>query len=579
MALSLMALCFQRQSVANENLWLKQGQGELSKITKGDKHSYQIKLGEEQFIAGFARQKNIDLVISVFDPSGTLVESFDQFSHQKEPFHFKTKLSGIYHVQVKSLLKTEGIYSIGMVYSKPIAISLKDKMQQMMVHYASDEPGGLIAVVRNGNVLFSHSYGLANVEYDIPIDLTTSFQMASASKPFTAFAIAMLAEQKKLSLEDDVRQHLTWMPDFGQVITIRHLLNHSSGLKDAWNLWEMSGGRHDDIVTQGQILEIINNQKELNFNPGERFQYNNGAYVLLAEVISKVSKQKFSTWMTQNIFKPLGMHSTFILTGHQEIIKQRAYSYESKSKGLKNLMVNKSFFGAVNVYSTANDLSLWLRNMHTVKVGSKQIIDYMHQKSKLNNGTLKNYNLGVFVLQHNGLKKIQQGGTTAGFKTMINYYPEIDAGVIVLANTPDFNVRSIVHKTAEIFFETDMQFANELSIQTQVPGTYIKKNNITPTKEISFKQQKLKYLDDYIGTYFSEDLMTTYKVVIENNLLILKYHRGIFPLNPKDKDRFGLNDDFLLDWDLIFERDKQERVQYLRLDHSRAQNVRFKRID
>lgn len=360
------------------------------------------------------------------------------------------------------------------------------------------------------------------------------------------------------------------MPDFGEVITLRHLLNHSRGLKDAWNLWKMSGGRYDDIVTQQQILELIKNQTELNFKPGQRFQYNNGAHALLAEVASTVTKQKFSTWMTQNIFKPLAMNSTIILDDHQLIIKNRAYSYESKYLGLKNAVVNKSYVGAVIVFSTTNDLTRWIKNLHTGKVGGKSVINSMHSKSLLNNGIAKNYALGVYILEHNGLKKIQQGGTTAGFKIMMDYYPKIDSAVIVMANTPDFNVRSIAHKTAKIFFGEVMQLADETIVPSQIPGTHIKSHADTPIEEITLNQQKLKSINDYVGTYYSEELTTTYKLDIENKILVLKYHRGTFPLNPKGKDRFGLNNDYYLDWDLIFERDEQSHVQQLRLDHSRA---------
>jgi len=497
---TLILLSAHSQAEMIETLLLTKGQSDPKKFTNRDIHTYQLILDKNQFVAGEAIQNGVDVEIIILNSSGSLIDTFNQFSLNKEPFHFKSKESG-------------------------------------------------------------------------------SFQMASASKTFTAFAIAMLADQKKLSLDDDVRKYLTWMPNFGEVITLRHLLNHSSGLKDAWNLWEMAGGRYDDIVTQQQIIEIIKNQRELNFKPGQRFQYNNGAYVLLSEVVSTVTKLKFSTWMTQNIFKPLGMKSTLIVDDHQLIVKQRAYSYESKYFGMKNLLVNKSFVGAVNVYSTAKDLSLWLRNLHTAEVGGKQVVKNMHQKSLLNDGSLKNYNLGVFLLKHKGLTKIQQGGTTAGFKSMLNYYPEIDAGVIVIGNTPDFNVRSIAHKTAEAFFANDMKIENETDIPIQIPGTASQSHEFIPLEEILLKQQKISSINDFVGTFYSDELNTTYKVVLENNRLLLKYHRGVFPLNPKEKDSFGLNNDWLLDWDLVFERDKNNKIQLLRLDHDRAHNVRFKRID
>jgi len=562
-------------------MWFDKNQNRLLQISSGEIHTYQLRLRKEQFISGNINQKDVDVSITIINPSGQKVGSFDQFDQEKEPFHLKTQESGIYYIQIESKGIKDGQYVIKLNSSLPIAILNKDKMRQMMVHYADDDAGGVIFVVQKGEVVFSQGYGLANIEYEIPFDVNTPFQLASASKPFTAFAIALLAENNKLSLDDDIRKYLLWMPDFGEIISIRHLLNHCSGLKDAFTLWEMSGGRHDDIFTQKQILQLIKNQNRLDFTPGQQYQYNNSGYALLAEIVSQVTKQEFNVWMKNNIFNPLNMKSTFVLDNYQQIIKNRAYSYESKYMGLKNTPSNKSYFGAVNVYSTAADLSKWLRNYHELNIGSQKIVAnmWLPSASIFTKTKKKNYSMGVFIRQHKGLKQIQQGGTTANFRTMIKYYPEIDAGVIVLSNTPDFNVKSIAHKTAEIFFSSELKIENEKYIQTIIPGADIKRHKIIANNTIKLKQQKVNALTDYIGIYYSDELNATYKIDIENELLVVKYHRGVFPLYPKDKDRFGLNDDWLLDWDFIFERDDQGKIHGLKLDHSRAHNVQFKRVE
>lgn len=574
-------VCFSAKAEIENSLWLDKNQNRLIQISSGEIHTYQLKLLKEQFISGNINQKDADVKITIINPNGQIIDTFDQFYQEKEPFHFKTQESGTYHIKIESKGLNDGQYTIKLNSSLSIAISNKDKMRQMMVHYADDEAGGAILVVQKGEVIFSQGYGLANIEYDILFDVNTPFQLASASKPFTAFAIALLAEKNKLSLDDDIRKYLLWVPGFGEIITIRHLLNHSSGLKDAFNLWEMSGGRHGDIFTQKQILELIKNQKKLDFKPGQQYQYNNSGYALLAEIVSLVTKQEFNVWMKNNIFNPLNMKSTFVLDNYQQIIKNRAYSYESKYMGLKNTPSNKSYFGAVNVYSTAADLSKWLRNYHELNIGSQKIISnmWLPSASIFTKTKRKNYSMGVFIRQHKSLKQIQQGGTTANFRTMIKYYPEIDAGVIVLSNTPDFNVKSIANKTAEIFFSSELKIENEKYIQSIIPGADIKRHYIISNKEIKLKQQKVNSLTDYIGIYYSDELNATYKIDIENEMLVVKYHRGVFPLNPKSKDRFGLNDDWLLDWDFIFERNIQDNVQGLRLDHSRAHKVRFKRIE
>lgn len=173
-----------------------------------------------------------------------------------------------------------------------------------------DSPGAALAVIKDGSVIYKNGYGSANLEYNIPITPSTIFHVASVSKQFTAFAVVMLADQGKLSLDDDIRKHLPEIPDFGKTVTIQHLVHHISGMRDQWELLAMAGWRLDDVITKEHILTMVRHQRELNFNPGDEHMYCNTGYTLLAEIVERVTGQSFSEWTKANLFKPLGMVNT-----------------------------------------------------------------------------------------------------------------------------------------------------------------------------------------------------------------------------------------------------------------------------
>ena len=175
-------------------------------------------------------------------------------------------------------------------------------------------PGAAVAIVKNGLVMYQKGYGSANLEYDIPITSSTIFHVGSVSKQFTAFAITVLAHEGKLSLDDDIRQYLPELPAFGVPITIRHLMHHTSGLRDEVFLLAMAGWRLDDVITKAHILKLVRSQRELNFRPGEKYRYSNTGYTLLAEIVERVSGKSFREWTATNIFEPLGMTSTLFTT-------------------------------------------------------------------------------------------------------------------------------------------------------------------------------------------------------------------------------------------------------------------------
>ncbi len=200
-----------------------------------------------------------------------------------------------------------------------------------------NKPGASVAVLQDGEIIFSKGYGSANLEYDIPVTPETMFHVASVSKQFTVFAILLLAEEGKLNFDDDIRQYIPEVPDFGHTITLRHLASHTSGMRDQWNLLRMAGWRLDDVITTEHVLKIVARQKELNFKPGEEFLYSNTGFTLLAEVVARVSGKSFAQFTQERLFTPLNMSNSLFYDDHQKIVSNRAYSYERKAMVTKKV--------------------------------------------------------------------------------------------------------------------------------------------------------------------------------------------------------------------------------------------------
>ena len=176
------------------------------------------------------------------------------------------------------------------------------------------------------------------------------------------------------------------VPDFGKKITLRNLANHTSGLRDQWNLLAMAGWRLDDVITKEHILKLVSKQKELNFNPGDEFLYCNTGYTLLAEVVARVSGKSFAEYTDEHIFKPLHMSNTLFYDDHEKIVQNRAYSYKSAGTGYKKSVLNYANVGATSLFTTVEDLSLWAMNFENPVVGDQSLIDKMKQQAISNDG-------------------------------------------------------------------------------------------------------------------------------------------------------------------------------------------------
>jgi len=434
---------------------------DVATLTAGDSHSYDVAIGENQFVSGVVDQKSVNVVVTIVGPDGEDISEFDWTYRGPEDLRFETTAAGVHQIIVTPFEEEEGEYSIGPMVQEPVAKTPEGKVDQMMAWYGDSTPGGVVAVTRNGEIIFGKSYGMANIEYDIPNTISTPWHMASVSKQFTAMAIVLLHQQGLLDVDDDVRKHLPDLPDFGHTITLRHLLNHTSGLRDHWSLWTMRGGRMDDVIRQEDIYRLVLRQRALNFEPGSEFLYSNTGYMLLSEVVSTVSEQPFGEWMSENVFEPLAMHSTQIYDDHMRIVPGRAYSYGEREQGMSKSVLSYANSGATSLFTTAEDLAKWLTNFRTGAVGGAEAIEMLQVKTVFNDGEDFDYGLGIGISEQNGLRRLSHGGADAGYRTWLGYYPEIDAGVIVLGNKGDFDSSGIGTDTADAFFAADMTFETD----------------------------------------------------------------------------------------------------------------------
>jgi CubicO group peptidase (beta-lactamase class C family) len=317
-------------------------------------------------------------------------------------------------------------------------------------------PGAAVAVIQNGKLVYQKGYGLANLEYDIPITPDTIFHVASVSKQFTAMALVLLEEDGKLSIEDDVHKYLPELPDYGHKIAIRNLLQHTSGIRDQWQTLALAGWRLDDVITQKQILRMLFRQKELNFVPGTQHLYSNGGYTLAAEIVARVSGKPFPDFCDERIFKPLGMARTHFHIDHQRIVHDRAYSYERAGSGYQASPLNYANVGATSLFTTAPDLAKWLDNFRDPKVGGKAAIARLEEQGVLANAEKIDYALGVSIGKYRGLKTVSHAGADAGFRSYVLWFPDQQLGVVVLANVGNFNTGDAVNKVAAVYLEDKM---------------------------------------------------------------------------------------------------------------------------
>lgn len=377
------------------------------------------------------------------------------------------------------------------------------KVNQLLEKYQSkNSPGVAIAIVKDGKVVYKKGVGVANLEYQIPITPQTVFHIASISKQFTLFSVLLLEQENKLSIDDDIRKYLPEMSDFGHKITLRNLANHTSGIRDISNLMALIGLGDTETISHQKAVELITQQTSLNFIPGNQFEYSNSGYILLAEIVQRVSKQSFAEFTSERIFKPLKMEHSLFLNNTEAIINNLAYSYYKVENTYHKSSINCSIFGSTGLITSVEDLSLWAINFDKKTIGNETIFNKMQQKSHLNNGEEISYALGQELKEYKGWNCIFHGGGIASYRSYLLRIPEANFAVIVESNDADFNPLDIVFEIVDFYLKdkSPTPKATKTVIDTSKLQLYVGDYEVFPGMMVSIIEENQKLFLQVKGT-------------------------------------------------------------------------------
>jgi CubicO group peptidase (beta-lactamase class C family) len=375
-------------------------------------------------------------------------------------------------------------------------VSFSERCDELFKAWEDQKGPGLAVLVQvQGLDIYRKCFGLASIEHGVPITPETSFDLASGSKQITGLAILLLEQQGKLGLEDDIR---LYFPEFalrGEEIRIRHLIYHSSGLWEFWTtLTSYSGFNRRDYITMSDVLTLLQHQEELNFTPGERYEYTNTNYSILAEIVARVTGVSFGDWTKENIFEPLGMKDTHFQEDCTRIIPNKATAYlRSRDEFLLARPSNVEVPGSAHAFATLNDMGKWLDNFRTERVGGPGIFGKLTTTGVLNDGRELPYAAGLIADDHRGRTIFFHSGQTGGYKTMLVYCPGEELGLVILANERSIYAHGLAEGILDIYFGAQEETAEE--------GGVTEAATEDPVERREFIELEASALDRYVGGY------------------------------------------------------------------------------
>jgi CubicO group peptidase (beta-lactamase class C family) len=405
-----------------------------------------------------------------------------------------------------------------------------------------DSPGCALGILRNGELVYTKGYGMADLERGLTMTPKTVFYLASVSKQFTAASVALLSLEGKMSLDDDVRRYVPELPDYGERITLRHLIHHTSGLRDYLTLMELAGLSLDEAHTPEEILRLVARQKNLNFAPGERYLYSNTGYFLMPIIVQRVTGKSIREFASKRIFGLLGMGDTHFHDDYTHEVAGRAMSYRRNDDGEVEPAFLAKFdqVGSGGVLSNVEDLARWDSNFYEPRVGGPEFLELQHQRGILNDGDTLSYALGLTVGIYKGLRTVSHGGSMMGFRTYLLRFPEQRFSAIVLCNLEQINPGRLAFGVADIHLE--QAFGERLA--------------------------------EYTGSYYADELGVTWTLSVEDgNLMLQGVGDSTVTLQSAGLDRFRSP----RGGEIEFSRGASGVVTGFSLDAGRAQGIVFDR--
>ena len=503
--------------------------------------------------------------------------------------------------------------------------------------YVGPAPGCAAAVSLNGDVVFEKAFGLADLELNVPNTPQTIFESGSVAKQFTAAALVLLQQEGKLNIDDPVRKYIPELPDYGAPLTIRHLLNHTAGLRDWGTVLSLTGaGRGDRVISQDLALDVITHQRALDFTPGAEYSYSNSGYNLAAIIVERVSKQKYPAFIEERLFKPLGMKNSSWRDDYQRIVPGRAQAYSRQGNGPWKLnMPFMNVYGNGGMLTTVGDWMKWNAMLDSRSLGAP-LVEALETRGVLNDGRKLSYALGLEVGTYKGLKDVSHGGSTAGYQTFLARYPDNKVSIGVMCNGTSPSAGLIAANiTDEIFGpypdppRTEATTISEAELKrfvgiwrnekTHAPARFAFENGMSRWSgarvvpigggQFNLGGDKLKFTFDkdgnpvaaetvdsdgevtrfvpekewtptaadlasFKGDWFSEEAGATFTVAIEGDKAFIKQRPATnLPMQPLYKDHFAVQGYIL--W---FTRDKNGKVTNLHVGASRMRDMLFARV-
>ena len=502
----------------------------------------------------------------------------------------------------------------------PIALAgqgsnVESKVDAVFAKWTASTPGCAVGVATNGTPVLAKGFGMADLEHDVRISPDTIFEGGSVSKQFTAAAVMLLARDGKLSLDDQVRSYIPELPDYGSPLTIRHMLNHTSGLRDWGSVAGIAGWpRTTRVHTHAHVLEIVARQKATNFTPGTQWSYSNTGFNLAAIIVERVSGQTFQDFTRTRLFQPLGMTQTSWRDDYTRIVKGRAQAYSERDGVFRTDMPFENVYGNGGVLTTVGDLLTWNQHYDAPAADAAMLAE-QQKAGHFNDGRTHGYGLGLFVGSYKGLHEVYHSGSTAGYQAFLTRFPDQKVSVAVLCNAASAQATQYAHAVADRYLgdrlkpaapaptlaaaELDAVAGLYRSLLTGVAVTIGRDRNTLRGRKWTFdgrggavagdesaavsssmlpeqyeRVAPARYTDDqlaaFAGTYVSDEAETVLTASVENHALVLKRRPGVtITLTPTYADAFTADHGL---GTVIFDREG------LRVVQDRVWNLRFARV-
>ena len=432
-----------------------------------------------------------------------------------------------------------------------------------------DSPGCALALYQDGRIAYEHGYGMADLEHDVPITPESVFYVGSVSKQFTAMTAAIAMEQGKLAIDDPIRKYLPELPDYTSSITIRHLLHHTSGLRDYNTLLSIAGRRGDEAFDNLTVLRITARQKKLNFQPGDEYLYSNTGYTLLALIVERATGTPFAQFAAKNIFEPLGMTVTHYHTDESRLVKWRALAYEGRGTDFRLDTPSNERAGAGGLFTSVRDLLRWDENFYTAQVGGRSVIERLQTRGKLNNGTTLAYAWGLEIGSYRGLRIVEHAGSLGGYRAQLLRFPDQHASVAVLCNLGGIDPSTLARRASDAYLGSRFTAPAEASRGPATAPPLRPSANGGPAATAASPHQS-----GQSGRYYSDEADATFIVETKAGRLTLRRDNGEDPvaLEPGDGGSFRFRG-----MTVRFDRGADGRSVALVVDAGRVRDIRFVR--